>query len=109
MLNPTPWVNRPHPGPRARALPLTAAERRRVLEVIRPARAERRLVQRGQALLLLGAGVGNQQTAELIGVHLRTVERWRKRFKERGSLDALYDAPRPGRPPSLSRSPTLRK
>lgn len=102
MIDPTPWVNRPHRGPRAQPLPLTAADRRRVLEVICPAKAERRLVQRGQALLLLGAGLGNELTAELMGVHVRTVERWRKRFKERGSLNALYDAPRPGRPPSLS-------
>lgn len=104
MIDPTPWVSRAHRGPRAERLALTAAERRQVLKAMGPAKAEKRVVLRSEAMLLLASGVGNEQTAELVGVHVRTVERWRRRARERGAVAALHDARRPGRPPSLSQA-----
>ncbi len=50
MIDPTPWLNRAHRGPRAERLVLTAAERRQVHEAMGPAKAEKRVVLRSDAL-----------------------------------------------------------
>lgn len=108
MIDPRPWVEREHPGPRAVPLPVSAKQRRKVEEAIRPAKTEARVARRGQALLLLAAGVGSQDTATIVGVHVRTVFKWKqKRFRELDDVsNMLQDAPRSGRPASLSRTPT---
>src|ERR1700687_1892718 len=109
MINPEPWVARPHPGPRAKPLPLTPEQREAVEAAIRPAKAEKRVALRGEALLLMAAGVSQHDVARALGVHPRTAEKWRRRFLHADDpADALNDAPRSGRPPSLSRSPTPR-
>ena len=106
MIDPEPWVARAHPGPRAQPLPLTHSQRERVEAAIRPATAEKRVVQRGQALLLMAAGVSQHDVARALGVHSRTAEKWRQRFLSADDpSDTLADAPRSGRPPSLSRMP----
>ena len=51
MIDPTPWVSRAHRGPRAERLALTAAERRQVLKAMGPAKAEKRVVLRSEAML----------------------------------------------------------
>ena len=73
MINPEPWVARTHPGPRATPYPLTAEQCEAVETAIRPATTEVRVARRGQALLLLAAGVGAEDVAMLVGVHVRTV------------------------------------
>ena len=110
MINPEPWVNRPHPGPRAKPVLITPSAREAVEASIRPAKTEVRVAKRGQALLLMSDGVGPHDIAILLGVHPRTVERWKARFV--GSSDPvtkLADAPRSGRPVSLSRVRTRRE
>ena len=110
MIDPEPWVSRPHPGPRAKALALSAEHRTAVEEAIRPAKAEQRVVRRGQALLLMAQGVSMRDTARALGLNHRTVRRLRKRFADTDNPVAkLADAPRSGRPPSLSRRPTRPK
>lgn len=107
MINPEPWVARTHPGPRATPYPLTAEQCEAVETAIRPATTEVRVARRGQALLLLAAGVGAEDVAMLVGVHVRTVFCWKKRFRAAEDPTALLaDAPRSGRRPSLSRTPT---
>jgi transposase-like protein len=109
MINPEPWVTRPHPGPRAKPLPLTREQREAVEAAIRPAKAERWVVVRGQALLLMAEGVSQGDVARALGVHSRTAQKWRKRFLEaKDPVATLADAPRSGRPPSLSRTPMRR-
>lgn len=109
MIDSQPWVERRHPGPRATPVPLTRKAREAVEEAIRPAKTEVRKSRRGQALLLMAAGVGAGDIAMLVGVHLRTVFRWKQRFKDADNpVEKLADAPRSGRPPSLSRTPTPR-
>ena len=74
---------------------------------LRPDTVERRVFQRAQALLLMADGVPATDIAKLLGVHLRTVFRWKTRFQCEHPEEKLADAPRPGRPPSLSRKPTV--
>ena len=109
MIDPRPWVTRPHRGPRATPLPLSPEHREAVEAAIRPATAEKRIVLRGMALLAMADGLSIVDTAKALHVNDRTVRRWRKRFKDaQDSVAALADAPRSGRPPSLSRQPTPR-
>ena len=108
-INPEPWVSRPHPGPRAKPLALTAAQREAVEAAVRPAKTEVRKVRRAEALLLMAAGVGGGDIAMLLGVHGWTVEKWKARFAAASDPVAkLADAPRSGRPASLSPRPTVR-
>ena len=105
MIDPEPWVTRPHPGPRAKPLTLTRKQREAVEAAIRPAKAEKRVVRRGEALLLMAAGVSIEDTARAVGANPRTVWEWRQRFVSTDDPAAkLVDAPRSGRPPSLSRT-----
>jgi len=109
MIDPERWVARPHPGPRATPLPLTRAQREAVEAELRPAKTERRVAKRGQALLLMAAGVGSADIAMLVDVHVRTVFKWKARIgKAADPVAMLADAPRSGRPASLSRRPTPR-
>ena len=86
-----------------------AEDRAAVEAAICPAKAEQRIVRRGQAVLLMASGVSVRDTARAVGVNARTVGRWRRRFAEADDPVArLADAPRSGRPPSLSRTPTRR-
>jgi hypothetical protein len=72
MIDPEPWLTRPHPGPRAKPLSLTPSQRKAVEAAIRPAKDEKRVVQRGEALLLMAAGVSQHDAARALGVHART-------------------------------------
>ena len=60
---------------------------------------------RAQAVLWLAEGLSAEQVAETFQVGRQTVYNWAHRFLQREGLDLrarLLDAPRPGRPPSLS-------
>lgn len=104
MIDSTPWVTRRHRGPRAEPVPLTAEQREQVEAVIRPAKAEARIVRRGQALLLLADGVSADDVAAIMHVNVKTAWEWKKRFKTAADpVAALADAPRSGRPRALSR------
>ena len=88
-------------------LPLTRKQLAAVEAAIRPGKAEKRVVVRGQALLLMAAGVSQHDVARALGVHPRTAEKWRQRFLDADDpVSKLADAPRSGRPPSLSPTPT---
>lgn len=108
MIDSTPWVGRAHPGPRTVPISLTEDERRDVVARLTPATVEKRVLLRGQALLLMADGVVPGDVAKLLGVHARTAWKWKKRFGD-APLERLTDAPRSGRPPSLSRRPTARR
>lgn len=76
---------------------------------MRPAKAEQRVVRRAQALLMMADGVPGTDIARLLGVDVATVQKWRRRFECENPGDKLADAPRSGRPPSLSRTPSQRE
>src|SRR5262245_65546764 len=102
MINPKPWANRQHPGPRTVALPISAEQRADLEAAMRPDKAEKRVVRRAQAVLLMADAVPAGDIAMLLGVHVRTVEKWRRRFCCLDPVSKLADAPRTGRPRSLS-------
>ena len=83
-------------------LELSVEDRARLEAMLGPGKVEKRIFQRGQALLLLADGVPGCDIGMLLGVHERTVFKWKKRFDTNKPLDRLTDAPRTGRPPSLS-------
>ncbi len=62
---------------------------------------DQRFCYRALCVLLIKAGHKPKQVADWLGEHTRTLERWRKRYEEKG-LDGLVDETSPGRPPKLS-------
>jgi transposase-like protein len=101
-------AGRAHGGRPTVPIVLSAEERVRVEAMMRPAKAEQRIVRRAQALLMMADGVPGTDIARLLGVHVVTVQMWRRRFDCEHPADRLADAPRSGRPPSLSRTPSRR-
>jgi transposase len=90
-------------------LELSPEQRADLEAAIRPDKAEKRVVRRAQAALLMADGVATADIAVLLGVDLRTVMKWRNRFRCADPVTKLADAHRSGRPPSLSRPPTARR
>jgi len=103
MIDPTPWMNRPHPGRSAERLELSPEDRARFEAALRPASVEKRIMQRAQAVLWMADGMAGAHIAMLLGVEPSTICRWRRRFTGPQPTERLADAPRSGRPPSLSR------
>ncbi len=64
---------------------------------VRASSTEQRLVERAQIVLLAGEGRSNKEIACRLGVVRQTAAKWRERFRT-GRVEALSDAPRPGRP-----------
>jgi len=106
MIDPTPWSGRSHPGPRTMPLRLPREQRRQFEAALGPATAQKRVVLRAQAVLLMAAAVAPADIAKILGVHLRTVEKWKVRFSCESPIERLADAHRSGRPPSLFRRRT---
>ena len=103
MIDSTPWINRPHGGGRTVPIALSPEERDALEQLLRLGKVERRIAIRAQAALLLADGVTGHDVATLVGVNDATVDEWRARFRTGDVLSKLADAPRSGRPRSLSR------
>jgi transposase len=78
-------------------------EQRLVLEAqARARRASARSVERARIVLLAAEGLQNRDIAAQLQIMPETVARWRRRFVT-GGVDALaHDAPRPGRPRTIT-------
>ena len=78
-------------------------EQRTALERLARARSQpARVVERARIVLLAAAGLENQQIARRMGIMPETAARWRGRFLE-GGIAALHkDAPRPGKPRTIT-------
>lgn len=85
---------------------LTPEQRAEVEAMLRQTTVERRVYLRGHALLMMADGVAANQIAWRLNVHERTPEKWRRRFRDGDPIEMLKDAPRAGRPVSLSRRQT---
>ena len=78
-------------------------KQRTALERLARARSEpARVVERARIVLLAAAGLENKQIAGRVGIMPETAARWRGRFLE-GGIAALHkDAPRPGKPRTIT-------
>jgi hypothetical protein len=93
-------------GPPTIPIALTTEQRQQVQAMLRRSKVEKRVYLRGRALLMMADGVPANRVAWELGVHERTTERWRQWFRQGDPVKMLADAPRAGRPRSLSRMPT---
>ena len=86
----------------AKAITLDAETEQELRGLARQRRIEARLRQRAQLVLLAAEGWQNKEIAVEVGLDRRAVALWRGRFLK-GGVDALRkDAPRSGRPPTVS-------
>ena len=93
-------------GPPTIPIALTTEQRQQVVAILRRGKVEKRVYLRGRALLMMADGVPANRVAWELGVHERTAESWRHRFQQGDPVQMLAEAPRSGRPRSLSRTPT---
>lgn len=68
--------------------------------IVRRRSSTQLLVMRARIVLECAKGVDNTDVAELLGVRVQTVGKWRARFLADG-LEGLFDAPRLGAPRSI--------
>ncbi len=61
-----------------------------------------RQVERARVVLLAAAGKQDLEIAAVIGISNQKAARWRKRFLKMGLAGLEKDAPRPGRPPTIT-------
>lgn len=83
-----------------RKVSLEAVHRQELDRRVRAATSTQREALRARIILACEPGASAQQIARKIGVHPRTVERWRSRFLRAG-LEDLQDAPRSGHKPKF--------
>lgn len=98
------------PGPQAPVIELTPVERAELERLVRRPSTEQQKALRGRLVLAAAAGQTNSQIARTEGVHPDTVRLWRNRWLGLGPIplaelsvsDRLEDAPRPGKPPTIT-------
>ena len=82
---------------------MLSAEQRTLLEArARARRAPARSVERARILLMAAAGLQNREIAARLQITPETVARWRHRFLVGGVTALEHDAPRPGRPRTIT-------
>lgn len=81
---------------------LTDEARRHLLSLTQSGTHPVRVVRRAQILLKSDADLTDEEIVEHVGCGERTVRSVRKRFCVEGFERAVYDAPRPGRPPGFT-------
>ncbi len=106
MHNVTSRAGRQRGGSPTVPVSLTHEQRAQVEAEVRRGKVEKRVYLRARALLMMADGTPANQIAWTLHVHERTVEKWRHRFRQPDPIAMLADAPRVGRPHSLSRRPT---
>jgi transposase len=80
---------------------ITEEQRQGLESLLRSPKTAQGLAFRAKIVLLTSAGKTAEEVAEQLSATLRTIYRWRKRFKEDG-LEGLHDQPRSGQPKKLS-------
>jgi Winged helix-turn helix len=74
-----------------------------IQEVLRDGHTEQRVARRARILMLRAQGLRVEEVAQRVERDTSTIWRVCERYRERG-VDALYDAPRTGRPRVFSPS-----
>jgi hypothetical protein len=85
----------------ARAIVLTAEERRPLLCWSRGRSTPARQVLRAKIVLLASDGLMNVDIAQQLGTAKKTVSLWRTRFADQRLAGVERDAPRPGHKPAI--------
>lgn len=80
---------------------ITEAQRHELESLLRSPKTSQSLALRVKIILLTSTGKTAAETVAQLGTNLRSVYRWRKRFKEQG-LGGLHDRPRSGQPKKLT-------
>jgi transposase len=86
----------------APAVALTKEQRATLESSARGRSNPARLVERSRIVLLAAAGQQDSQIAELLSIPRQKAGRWRKRFLALGLAGLAKDAPRPGRPATVT-------
>jgi transposase len=86
----------------AQPIVLEADVRRKLEQQARGRSTAARVVLRSRIVLLAADGLQNKLIAAALKVAPRMVTLWRGRFLEQGVAGLVKDAPRPGRPPSIT-------
>ena len=86
---------------KAGRIELTEAELMDLRAVVQSTKAERRMVERAKVILCWHEGKTFARTEAETGMTQMTINKWRKRYAERG-LEGLMDAARSGKPPKFS-------
>jgi transposase len=89
------------PSPVAVGVELSVQERAQLESWARRRTSAQALAQRSRIVLLAADGLTNTQIAERLAIKRGTAARWRSRFAS-DRLDGLVDAPRLGRPRTIS-------
>src|SRR4051794_4617521 len=101
-------------GPQPPALCLSAAEQAALETLLRQHSTPQQVALRARVVLAAAAGLNNAQIARQLAVSLDLVRLWRDRWRglQATSLadlpvaDRLTDAPRPGRPATITAAQT---
>jgi len=80
---------------------ITEEQRQTLESLLRSPKTAQDLVSRAKIILQTASGKTAEDLVAELGVTLRTIYRWRKRFKEQG-VDGLQDRPRSGQPKKLT-------
>ena len=88
----------------ASQITLTSEEERTLQQWARGRSRPARQVERARVILLAAAGKQDLEIASEIGISNQKAARWRKRFLKLGLRGLEKDAPRPGRPPTITSS-----
>lgn len=85
----------------AAPLAISAEDQEQLGRLVRGRGTPQKMVLRARIVLLASRGVANRVIAQTLETNRNTVLLWRQRFAD-GGLEALQDAPRPGRKRQLS-------
>ena len=88
-------------GRRPKTIVLKVEEQEVLQHHLRTGKTEWRVARRARILLDVASGSNPCEVARAVGCDESTVIRVRDRYEERG-VDAIFDAPRSGRPPEFS-------
>lgn len=107
-------------GPKPQLIQLEERQRTILERIVRRAQSAQCMVSRSKIILLADEGMGNQQIADELGMHVQTPRRWRNRWAEIAERLAtaeaestdkelhlmieqvLSDQPRSGTPPTFT-------
>jgi len=87
---------------RAGPVHISRRQRKRLEALVCRTSAPQALAKRARIILLRAEGLGPSDVARRLGCDVSTVNKWTVRWRARPVLEALLDAPRSGRPPTIT-------